>query len=69
MVTVNLVPKAEALPELMELGLEEDKPKEPKLMILEQQAHLMEILEKKGDLTMLEDWPDEDAKRARWLLI
>ena len=69
-VTVNLVPKAEASPELMkELDLEENKPKEPKLTIPEQQAHLMEILEKNGDLTILEDWPEEDAKRAWWLLI
>ena len=69
-VTVNLVPKAEASPELMkELSLEEDKLKEPKLMIPKQQACLMEILEKNGDLTMLEDWPEEDAKRARWLLM
>ena len=67
---VNLVPKAEASPELMkELGLEEDKLKEPKLMIPEWQAHLMEILEKNGDLTMLEDWLEEDAKRAQWLLM
>ena len=54
---------------MKELGLEEDKLKEPKLMILEQQAHLMEILEKNGDLTMLEDWPEEDAMWARWLLM
>ena len=55
-VTVNLVPKAEASPELMrELGLEEDKWKEPKLTIPEWQAHLMEILGKNGDLTILED--------------
>ena len=58
------------LPELMkELDLEEDKPKEPKLMIPEWQACLMEILEQNGDLMMLEDWPEEDAKRARWLLM
>ena len=70
MITVNLVPKAKALPELMkELGLEEDKPKEPKVMIPEQQACLMEILEKNGDLTVLEDWLEEDAKRARRLLM
>ena len=49
--------------------MEEDKPKEPKLMIPEWQACLMEILEKNGDLTMLEDWPEEDAKRAQWLLM
>ena len=54
---------------MKELGLEEDKPKGPKLMILEWQAHLMEILEKNGDLTMLEDLPEEDAKRAQWLLM
>ena len=53
------------MPKLMkELGLEEDKLKEPKLMILQWQACLMGILEKNGDLTMLEDWPEEDAKRA-----
>ena len=70
MVTVNLVPKAEASPKLMkELDLDEDKPKEPKLMIPEQQAHLMEILKKNGDLMMLEEWPEEDAKRAQWLLM
>ena len=58
-VTVNLVLKAEALPKLMkELGIEDDKPKEPKLTIPEQQAHLMEILEKNRDLKMLEDWPE-----------
>ena len=65
-----MVPKAEASPELMkELGLEVDKLKEPKLMIQEWQARLMEIMEKNGDLTMLEDWPEEDVKRARWLLM
>ena len=67
---MNLVLKAKVSPELMkELGLDEDKLKEPKLMIPERQACLMEILEKNGDLTMLEDWPEEDAKRARWLLM
>ena len=67
---VNLVPKAEASPKLMkELDLDEDKPREPKLMIPEWQAHLMEILERNGDLTMLEDWLEEDAKRAQWLLM
>ena len=70
MVTVNLVPKAKALSELIkELDLEDDKPKEPKLMIPKQQACLMEILEQNGDLTMLENWPEEDAKRAQQLLM
>ena len=69
-VTVNLVPKAEASPELMkELDLEEDKQKEPKLTIPEWQVRLMEILEKSGDLTMFDNWLEKDAKRARWLLM
>ena len=54
---------------MKELGLEGDKPKGPKLTIPEQQACLMEILEENGDLTMLEDWLEEDAKRARRLLM
>ena len=62
---VNLVPKAKASPELMkELDLDEDRLKEPKLTIPEWQAHLMEILEKNGDLKMLEDRPEKDVKRA-----
>ena len=67
---VNLVPKAEALPELMKgLGIEDNKPKEPKLTIPEWQAHLMEILEQNGDLKTLEDWMEEKTKKACWLLI
>ena len=70
MVTVNLVPKAEASPELMkELDLDKDKQREPKLMIPEWQAHLIEILEKNGNLMMLEHWLEEDAKRALRLLM
>ena len=54
---------------MKELDLEEDKPKKPKLTIPEQQACLMEILEQNGDLMILEDWPEEDAKRAQWVLM
>ena len=69
-VTVNLVPKVEALPELMkELEIEADKLKEPKLMIPRQQALLIEILKQNGDLKMLEDWPEEEAKKVRRLLM
>ena len=64
--TVNIVPKAEASPELLrELGMEDMKPKEPKLMIPERQAKLMEILEENGGLDMLKDWPEEEARKAR----
>ena len=68
-VTVNEVPKAEASPELLrELGMD-DKPKEPKMMIPERQAKLMEILEENGGLDMLKDWPEEEARKARRLLM
>ena len=68
-VTVNEVPKAEASPELLrELGMD-DKPKEPKMTIPERQAKLMEILEENGGLDMLKDWPEEEARKARRLLM
>ena len=63
-VTVNIVPKAEASPELLrEMGME-DKPKEPKMTIPERQAKLMEILEENGGLDMLKEWPEEEAKKS-----
>ena len=69
-VTVNEVPKAEASPELLrELGMEETQPKEPKMTIPERQAKLMEILEENGGLDMLKDWPEEEARKARRLLM
>ena len=68
-VTVNIVPKAEALPELLrQLGME-DRAKEPKMTIPERQAELIKILEKGGGLDMLKDWPGDDARRARRLLM
>ena len=64
-VTVNIVPKAEASPELLcQLGME-DRAKEPKMTIPERQAELIKILEKGGGLNMLKDWPEDDARRAR----
>ena len=60
--TVNIVPKAEALPELLrQLGME-DRAKEPKMTIPERQAELIKILEKDGGLDMLKDWPEDDAR-------
>ena len=69
-VTVNEVPKAEALPELLrKLGMDDTQPKEPKMMIPERQTKLMEILEENGGLDMLNDWPEEEARKARQLLM
>ena len=47
----------------------EDRAKELKMSIPERQAELMKILEKDGGLDMLKDWPEEDARRARQLLM
>ena len=63
------MPKAEASPKLLrELGMD-DKPKEPKMTIPERQVKLMEILEENGGLDMLKDWPEEEAHKARRLLM
>ena len=68
-VTVNIVPKAEASPKLLrQLGME-DRAKEPKMTIPERQAELIKILEKDGGLDMLKDWPEDDARRACRLLM
>ena len=47
----------------------EDRAKEPKMTIPERQAELIKILEKDGGLDMLKDWPEDDARRARRLLM
>ena len=68
-VTVNIIPKAEASPELLrQLGME-DRAKEPKMTIPERQAELIKILEKDGGLDMLKDWPEDDARRTHRLLM
>ena len=68
-VTVNIVPKADASPELLrQLGME-DRAKEPKMTIPERQAELIKILEKDGGLDMLKDWPEDDARQACRLLM
>ena len=69
MVAVNIVPKAEASSELLrQLGME-DRAREPKMTIPERQAELIKILEKGGGLDVLGDWPGDDARRARRLLM
>ena len=39
------------------------------MTIPERQAKLMEILEEGGGLDMLKDWPEEEARKARRLLM
>ena len=73
-VAVNLVPKAEVMPEFMKKLSEEDadtdeKEKSPKLTIPEQRQLLIEILERDGGLDMLKDWPDKEALDALQLLM
>ena len=73
-VATNLVPKAEVMLEFMEKLSEDDadtneKEKSPKLMILEWQQLLIEILEWDGGLDMLKDWPQKEVLDARQLLI
>ena len=68
-VAVSIVPKAEALPELLhQLGME-DRAREPKMTIPERQAELIKILEEGRGLDMLKDWPEDDARQARRLLM
>ena len=73
-VAANLVPEAEVTPEFMKKLSEDDadndeKEKSPKLMILERQQLLIEILERDGGLDMLKDWPEKEALDACWLLM
>ena len=44
--------------------MDDTRPKEPKMIIPERQAKLMEILEENNGLDMLKDWPEEEASRA-----
>ena len=73
-VATNLVPKAKVMPEFMKKLSKDDvdaneKEKLPKLMILERQQLLMEILEWDGGLDMLKDWPEKEAQDAHRLLM
>ena len=73
-VATNLVPEAEVTPEFMKKLSKDDadaneKEKSPKLTIPEQQQLLMEILEWDNGLDMLKDWPEKEARDARWLWV
>ena len=73
-VAANLVPEAEVTPEFMEKLSEDnadtnEKEKSPKLMILEWQQLLIEILEWDSGLDMLKDWPEKEALDTRRLLM
>ena len=68
-VTANIVPKAKPSPELwQELNKDEEKPTK-KLTIEERQELLMQVLQEKGGLDMLEKWEKLHADQARQLLM
>ena len=68
-VTANIVPKAEPSPELwQELNKDEEKLTK-KLTIEERQELLMQVLQEKGSLDMLEKWEKLYADQARQLLM
>ena len=68
-VTANIVPKAEPSLELwQELNKDEEEPTK-KLTIEERQELLMQVLQEKGGLDMLERWEKPYADQARQLLM
>ena len=68
-VTANIVPKAEPSPELwQELNKDEEKPTK-KFTIEERQELLMQVLQEKGSLDMLEKLEKLHAEQARQLLM
>ena len=67
-VTANVVPKAKPSPELwQELNKDEELTK--KLTVEERQELLMQVLQEKGGLDMLEKWEKPYADQARQLLM
>ena len=68
-VTANIVPKAEPSPELwQELNKDEEEPTK-KLTVEERQELLMQVLQEKGGLDMLEKWEKPYTDQARQLLM
>ena len=68
-VTANVVPNAEPSPELLqELNKDEEEPTK-KLTAEERQELLMQVLQEKGSLDMLEKWEKPYADQARQLLM
>ena len=68
-VTANIVPNAEPSPELLqELNKDEEEPTK-KLTVEERQELLMQVLQEKGGLDMLENWEKPFADQARQLLM
>ena len=68
-VTANVVPNAEPSPELLqELNKDEEEPTK-KLTVEERQELLMQVLQEKGGLDMLENWEKPYADQARQLLM
>ena len=68
-VTANVVPKAEPFLELwQELNKDEEEPTK-KLMVEERQELLMQVLQEKDGLDMLEKWEKPYTDQARQLLM
>ena len=68
-VTANIVPNTEPSPELLqELNKDEEEPTK-KLTTKERQELLMQVLQEKGGLDMLEKWENLYANQARQLLM
>ena len=68
-VTANVVPNAEPSPELLqELNKDEEEPTK-KLTVEERQELLIQVLQEKGGLDMLEKWEKLYADQARQLLM
>ena len=68
-VTANIVPNAEPSPELLqELNKDEEEPTK-KLTVEERQELLMQVIQEKGGLDMLEKWEKPYADQARQLLM
>ena len=68
-VTANVVPKAKPSPQLwQELNKDEEEPTK-KLTVEERQELLMQVLQEKGGLDMLEKWEKLYADQDRQLLM
>ena len=69
MVTTNVVPKAEPSPELWQELNKDEEELTKKLTVEERQELLMQVLQEKGGLDMLEKWEKPYADQARQLLM
>ena len=68
-VTANVVPNAEPFPELLQELNKDEEELTKKLTVEERQELLMQVLQEKGGLDMLEKWDKLYADQARQLLM